>query len=370
MRVLLVDLETAWRGGQSQALLLLRGLRARGHAAELLSVRGAALAQRALAQGIPVHRTAPTFRRANAARLLRQLLRERHVDVVYANEAHALTAAWLARAHRAAPLVAARRVLFPLSRGRLSRARYRAAARILAISQAVRSELLAAGLDPARLEVIPDGVELAPRISPEERSRARRQWGIAADEPAAAYVASLTTEKGHALLLDAFAELRRAVPRCRLLLAGSGPLQKSLEETARRANLLPAVRFAGFVEDLRSVYAACDIFLFPSLREGLGSSLLSAMGCALPVVALASGGVAEAVEDGRNGLLVREPAPALFAAAAARLLNDTVLARRLGEAASETVAARFSADGMIEATLRVFERLVTGPSGAPGRFST
>jgi glycosyltransferase involved in cell wall biosynthesis len=369
VRVLLVDLETAWRGGQSQALLLLRGLRARGHAAELVSVRGAALAQRALAEGIPLHLTTSTLRRPNAARLLRRLLGERHVDVVHANEAHALTAAWLARTHRAAPLVAARRVLFPLSRGRLSLARYRAAARILAISQAVRSELLAAGLDPARLEVIPDGVELVPRISPEERSRARMRWGIAADEPAAAYVASLTTEKGHALLLEAFAELRRAVPRCRLLLAGSGPLRKSLEETARRANLLPAVRFAGFVEDLRSVYAACDIFLFPSLREGLGSSLLSAMGCALPVVALAGGGVAEAVENGRNGLLVTEPAAALLAAAAARLLHDTVLARRLGEAASETVAARFSADGMIEATLRVFERLATGPSGAPGRFS-
>jgi glycosyltransferase involved in cell wall biosynthesis len=369
VRVLLVDLEHVWRGGQSQALLLLQGIRARGHDAELVSVRGAALAQRAHSCGIPLHLVTPAFRRWGAARILRPLIRARRFDIVHANEAHALTAAWLARAHRLAAVVVARRVAFPLSRDRLSLARYRTAAKILAVSSAVRSELLAAGLDPARLEVIPDGVELVPRISLEERNRARMRWGIAADEPTAAYVASFTAEKGHALLLGAFAELRRTVPRCRLLLAGSGPLQKSFEEAARRAHLLPAVQFAGFVEDLRSVYAACDIFLFPSLREGLGSSLLSAMGCALPVVALASGGVVEAVEDGRNGLLVREPAPALLAAAAARLLNDAVLARRLGDAARETVASRFSANQMIEATLQAWERLTTGTAGAPGRFS-
>jgi glycosyltransferase involved in cell wall biosynthesis len=256
-----------------------------------------------------------------------------------------------------------------LSRSRLSLARYRAAARILAVSQAVRSELLAAGLDPVRIEVVSDGVDLAPRITPEERSRARVRWGIAEGQPVAAYVASLTPEKGHALLLDAFAELRRSVPGGRLFLAGTGPLQKSLEEKARAANLLSDVRFAGFVEDLRSLYAACDVFVFPSLREGLGSSLLTAMSFGLPVVALSGGGVTEAVEDDGNGLLVKEPVPALFAAAAARLLNDAALARRLGDAARETVAARYSADGMVEATLRVFERLTGGSAGVPGSFA-
>ena len=369
MHVLLVDLESAWRGGQSQALLLLRGLRARGHDAQLLSLPGAALAGRASAAGIPVHAAAATLRRLGAARLLRRLLRECRFDVVHANEAHALTAAWLAGAHRVTSLVAARRVIFPLRRASLSLARYRAAAAILAVSQAARGELLAAGLDPARIEVVPDGVELGPPISPEERTRARTRWGIAVDAPVTVYVASLTSEKGHALLLDAFAELRRAVPGCRLLLAGSGPLQRSLEEKARGAGLLPAVCFAGFVEDVRSVLAACDVFLFPSLREGLGSALLSAMGCGLPVVALESGGVTDAVADGRNGLLVKGASPAQLAAAAASLLNDSAFARRMGESARQTVTAHFSADRMIEATLRIFERLAAGAPAAPGRRS-
>ena len=91
------------------------------------------------------------------------------------------------------------------------------------------------------------------------------------------------------------------------------------------------------------------MFVFPSLSEGAGTSLLSAMAHALPVVALARGGVTEIVRGRPNGLLVQEASPAALAAAAARLLADGELARQLGEAARETVAAKFSADRMVEA---------------------
>ncbi len=221
----------------------------------------------------------------------------------------------------------------------------------------MRAELCAAGLDASRIEVVADGVEPAPPIASQERLRAQERWGIPGGAPVAGYVASLTAEKGHALLLEAFAELRRAVPACRLLLAGSGPLQHSLQETARAAGLLPAVIFGGFVEDTRAVYAACDVFLFPSLREGLGSSLLDAMSYALPVVAFEGGAAGEIVEDGRDGLLVA-PAAAPLAAAATRLLTDHALAHRLGEAARQTVSARFSAARMVEATAQIYQRLI------------
>lgn len=364
MRVLLVDLERTWRGGQAQALLLLRGLVARGHSAELLSVQGAALAARARAESIPVATVSSAWRRPAAARLLRRMLAGGRFDVVLANDAHALTAAWLAGAHRRAPLVAVRRVAFPLSRGRIALARYRAAASILAVSQAVREQLLQAGLDPARIELLPDGVEIPPRLTSAERLSARSRWAIAASEPVVAYVASFSAEKGHTLLLDAFAELRCQFPACRLLLAGDGPLRAAMEEKARSSNLSSGVLFVGFVPDPQSVFAACDVFVFPSLNEGLGTSLLSAMANALPVVAFSSGGTSDVVEDGRNGLLLRECAPQALAIAAARLLADGALAERLGAAARETIAARFTSDRMVQGTLDVFESLRRTRSGA------
>jgi glycosyltransferase involved in cell wall biosynthesis len=134
-------------------------------------------------------------------------------------------------------------------------------------------------------------------------------------------------------------------------------LQNALQERARAAGVLPAVCFTGFLDDLRSAYAACDVFLFPSLREGLGSALLTAMGYGLPVAALEGGSIADILDDGRNGL-ISTATPEALAGAAVRLLTDIALARRLGEGARETVRERFSAGGMVEATARIYERLI------------
>ena len=363
-RVLLVDLERAWRGGQEQALLLVAGLRGRGHCAELVAVRDSAIAWRAQAAGIRVHATPDAGRRIGAARRVRGLLREKRFDIVYANEAHALTAAWLARSHRQAPLVAARRVVFPLSRNAISLARYRAAARILAISEAVRNELLAAGLDANRIEVVPDGVEIPAPITPDARENARKRWRFRTDETVVESVGALTAEKGHALLIDAFAKLRRELPNCRLLLAGEGRLRAQLERQAREGGLASAIVFAGFVPDVESVYAAGDLFAFPSLSEGAGSSLLRAMAYGLPVLGFARGGVAEIIEDGRTGVLEQEASAEALARAAARLLKDTDLRERLSRAARETVASRYSADRMVDGTARIFEGLIAGKAGS------
>ena len=358
-RVLLADLERVWRGGQEQALLLMTGLKRRGHCVELVAVQESAIASRSQAAGIRVHAIGDSARRIGAARRLRQLLRQTRFDLIYANEAHALTAAWLARSHRHVPLVAARRVTFPLSRSPISLARYRAAARILAISQAVRNELLAAGLDARRIEVVPDGVEIPGPVSPEAREEARKRWGFRADETVIVCVGALTAEKGHALLIEAFGELRREITSCRLLIAGEGRLRRQLEKQALDAALGSAIIFAGFVSDVESVYVAGDLFGFPSLEEGAGSSLLRAMAFGLPVVALARGGMAEIIEHGRNGVLVQKASAQALARVAGRMLGDKELKERLSRAARETVTSRYSADRMVDDTAHIFEELIS-----------
>jgi glycosyltransferase involved in cell wall biosynthesis len=363
VRVLVADLERVWRGGQEQALLLMTGLKRRGHCAELVAVRDSAIALRAQAAGIRVHVVSDRARRIGAARRLRQLIREKRFDLVYANEAHALTAAWLARVHRRVPLVAARRVVFPISRSPISLARYRAAARIVAISEAVRSELLAAGLDAKRIEVVPDGVEIPDPISPEAHLRARERWGLPVDATVIVNVGAFSAEKGHALLIEAFARLRREIGNCRLLIAGDGPLRDQLERQAKEAGVGAEINFAGFVSEVDAVYRAGDLFVFPSLHEGAGTSLLRAMAFGLPVLALARGGVSEIIAHGRNGVLVQKASADALAQAAAAMLRDVELRERLSQAAREAVASRYSADRMIDATARIFEELIS--SSAP-----
>jgi glycosyltransferase involved in cell wall biosynthesis len=109
-----------------------------------------------------------------------------------------------------------------------------------------------------------------------------------------------------------------------------------------------------------SVYRAGDLFVFPSLHEGAGTSLLRAMAFGLPVLALARGGVSEIIAHGRNGVLVQKASADALAQAAAAMLRDMELRERLSRAAREAVASRYSADRMIDATARIFEELISG----------
>jgi len=364
VRVLLVDLESAWRGGQSQALLLLQGLRARGHDAELLSVLGSALAERTCAAGISTHTTSAALGRLGAARLLRRLLRGRGFDVVHANEAHALTAAWLAGAHRRAPVVVSRRVAFPLNANRLARARYQTARRVLAISRFVAQSVVDSGLPAGVVRVVYDGVEVPPLPTPESRRRARERWGTPAGDPLLGCVGYLLPEKGQESLLRALPAIRARIPNCRLLLAGDGPCRPRLERLAEQLGVHSAVQFAGHLQDVAEVYRALDLFVFPSLAEPLGTSLLAAMACGLPVMAVAGGGVPEVIEEG-SGLLLAQSSPDEIARAAVALLLDRDRAARLGVAARRVIQQRFTSDHMVDATLKIYSELVASAAAAP-----
>lgn len=357
-RPLIVDLGRDYRGGQHQALLLLQGLLARGNSPELIAIEDSVLACRAKDAGINVHGVSPGNRRVAAALTIWRLVRSRRVDIVHANEPHALTSAWLARAHRAVPVIASRRIAVPLSRG-FSLARYRATARIVAVSHFVGKSVIDSGLPLSGIKVIYDGVEIPREISAEDRDRARTHFGIPPDAVCIGNVAAFVPEKGHAILLRAFAELRTKLraqfPGCVLLLCGEGPQREHLQKLAQQLQVFDAVKFAGPVSNIEYAFAAMDIFVFPSHEEPLGSALLAAMAHGLPVVAVGRGGVPEVVKHEENGLLVKSLDPRESIAAMCSLLADPEKSRRLGKSARETVVARFSVGHMVDETLRVFE---------------
>lgn len=358
MRTLHVDLGPDWRGGQSQALLLLRGLVARGHGADLLALEGSPLARRARATGIAVHPVQRRMARIHTAFRIHGLLQGGKIDVVHAHDAHALTAAWLARAHRQSVVVASRRVCYPLKPGRIARSRYQAAACVIAISRFVAESARSSGLPAEKLKIAYSGVELPELPSLEARTRMRQRWGVGS-EPLLGCVGYLLPDKGQASLIRALPALRTAYPDCRLLLAGDGPCRPALARTAEELEVASAVTFAGFIEDLAQVYPALDLFLFPAEAEGLGTSLLTAMAYGLPVVAVGGGAAPEVITAGENGMLLSDRKPGTIAAAVGRVLEDAGFAAHLGQAARASIEERFSADQMVESTLAIYEQFAS-----------
>lgn len=356
MTTLHVDLGPQWRGGQHQVFLLLQGLRARGHGVELVAPGGAPLSARATADGFAVHEVAPRLARPHAALRLRRLLAQTRCDIVHAHEAHGLTAAWLAGAYRRAALVAARHVAYPLN----SLGRYRAAHRVAAESEFIAKTVVDSGLPPEHVRVIYSGADVPPVLTPEEHREARRSFDVADDSPLLGCTSYLLPEKGHDKLIRALPAVRAQFPKIRLLLAGGGPCRAGLEALAQTLGVREAVLFAGIVEDVQRVYRALDIFVFPSLAEPLGTSLLAAMAHSLPVVAVASGGVPEVVVDKQTGLLVPASEPEPLAAALIELLREPARAAALGAAGRQRVLERFTSDHMVENTLRLYRELVGG----------
>ena len=357
MKILFVDLETEWRGGQNQALSLLTALNARGDTAELVAVEGSALGRRAAAKRVKVH-----FVREYAARILAtakifQLTKNGAFDVVHANEAHAVTAAWLAGAQQRAVFLISRRVGYPLGKGRVALARYKAAQRIIAISQWVAERLAASGAPKEKLVVIHEGVEIRALPEAEARKRARARWGVSEETALLGSVGVLLPDKGHELLIRALALLRVEFPDCKLLLAGTGPSRVTLEQLAAELGVSEMVIFAGFVADIETVYAALDVFLFPSFFEGLGTSLLAAMSYEVPSVAFDCCAFGEIIENGKSGLLVQTGNVEEIVKAVSQLLRDKAFARAMGEAGRARIAERFSSERMVEEMSKVYREV-------------
>ncbi|HLG97334.1 MAG TPA: glycosyltransferase family 4 protein [Bryobacteraceae bacterium] len=359
MTTLHIDLGQEWRGGQSQALLLLKGLSAAGDVAELIAPAVSPLVQRASAAGLSVHPVRGPAIRIRASIEVARRLRRTKFDIVHCHDAHALTAAWLAGAHEEARLVASRRVSYALAQNRLARMRYQSAHRMVAVSGFVKGRLIESGIPSEKIEVIYDGVEVPPPTSAALRHAARRQFGL--DTPddlcllgSAGY---LVSNKGQDVLIQAMPGILAKYPRSVLLLAGDGPCRSSLERFAAQLGISGAVRFTGALDDLASFYGALDVYMNATIHEGLGTALLSAMAHGVPVVTTASDATPEIVKDGVNGRLVGEREPAAIAAAVLRLLDQWPLSKGLGTEARNTVEQRFSATSMVERTRSLYRSL-------------
>jgi len=296
----------------------------------------------------------------SAAARIRSILREGRIELVHANEAHAVTAAWLAGASRKVPFVISRRVGYPLGQSWIAQARYRAASCIIANSRWVADQAIASGAPKDKLRVAYEGVVIPQGTPPQLRLASRHRWGVAGDAQLLGCVGVLLPDKGQEWLIRALVEVHKEFPSARLLLAGDGPMRGELEALAKTLGLGDAVVFAGFVKDVESVYAALDVFLLPSFFEALNNSLLAAMAHAIPSIAFRRGALAEIIEDGKSGLIVSGPQVQEIYQAVARILRDYNFARRLGEAGRVRVMENFSADSMVERIVEIYDEVLRG----------
>lgn len=355
LRLLYLDTEASWRGGQEQLLSLMHGLEKKGHEVHLAAPPDAPLARRCRELGLPVHsfRQRAEFSPSGLVRLLR-ILGQQPFDVVHSNTPRTLiTAATAARLRHRPLCISSRRVIFPL-RSPLSRLKYNWTLHgVIAICRSIQSVLVEAGVNPDLIRVVYEGVDLDWYDQLEKPPFER---GL--DEVLIGMVAHMSHEKGHADLLQAASLLASRFPEARYILIGDGALREDLRRQCRQSRLEGLVRFTGFRDDSEALMKHLDIFCLPSHSEGFSSALLAAMANRLPSVVTRVGGNRELVLDGETGFLVPPADPPELAEALWRLLQSPRLRHRMGQAARVRVEENFTLEKKIAQTEAVYRRLL------------
>ncbi len=361
MRVAHLDTGRTWRGGQAQALLLMRELRSSGHEQLLLAQPGALL-ERAAAEGFTTHRWPSRGELDPLAYFsARSALARYRPDIAHAHSAHAhAIGVPAARAAGVPGVVVSRRVDFKVRTNPFSRFKYAwPVDRYLCISDGVRQAMLASGVPGEWLRLVPSGVDMFEVRTAGSRVVVplKELAGLSADAEIVGTVASLAPHKNHALLLEAVPSIVAARPRAHFVWLGEGECRGALERRRRELKLESRVHLLGFHADALALMRQFDLFVLPSYLEGLCTSLLDAQVLGVPIVATAVGGVPEVVSDGETGRLVRSLEPGPLSAAIVEALERPDLRTSWAERARLTVEA-FGIANTARRTLEAYEEVL------------
>jgi glycosyltransferase involved in cell wall biosynthesis len=229
----------------------------------------------------------------------------------------------------------------------------------VAVSHGVKDYLVKEiGLDPDKVRVVPNGVDIAAIDTARPGREVRRELGLPQDVPVIGLVGRLDHwGKGHKELFTALASLKDRYP-CHTLIVGGGRREEGVKQLAASLHLAGQVHFLGSRRDVPDLLQAMDIFVLPSYSEGLSLALLEAMAAGLPVIVSRVGGNPEVVTDGKTGLLIPPRDAEALAQALERLLGDPAGAKELGKNARRLVEADYSLERLGREINEIYEELV------------
>lgn len=338
-----INLARGFRGGERQTQLLVEGLASRGWHQKLVVRKDESLAKRcANIDGVELQ-TVPGNVISAASAL-------NDVGLVHVHEGRAIQAGYLNQKLRGIPYIVTRRVQKGPRHDPLTKAMYRRAASVVALSKAISASIVA--LD-GRLtcDVVPDcSSRLETNV--ENVRLLRKQFG---EGFVVGHIGELDdSHKGQLQILSIAKRLAGKIPDLTFVMVGSGKDGKMLEQ---EASDLPNVVFSGQVDNVGDYLAAFDAFLYPSRHEGFGSILLDALTFGLPIVASAVGGIPELIDDGKNGFLCELDNPDTLSEAVLNLYRNPDLRDRISRANVKKAAA-YSQDQMTGRYVAIYERLV------------
>ncbi len=297
-------------------------------------------------------------------RAFRGLIRKEQVAVIHAHEFTANVYGSLVGQITGVPVVATvhgRSYFADQAKRRMAYRYVSRVSRMVAVSEDLKQFIVErAGVAEHRVSVVYNGVDASDPPRAEQSRALRTSLGLDGCDHVIGAVGSLYPVKGHIHLIAALPAILRACPGTLLLLVGQGELESYLRAEVASRNLGAHVRFLGFRSDVAALLSLFDVFVLPSLSEGLSMALLEAMAAGNPVVATRVGGNPELVLDGDTGFLVGAESPDSISDRVVRLLQDKALAARMGESGRRRVREKFSLRATVDRYQGYYEQATGG----------
>lgn len=230
---------------------------------------------------------------------------------------------------------------------------------IISLSQQITDELLKAGFERSRIVEIANGVDIQ-RFTPasaEEKGQLRRELGLSVEGTQVIFTGRLNYQKGLDTLIRAWKEVQAAHPEARLLLLGKDEEGGTLQQLAAELGLEGAIQFLGHSEQALPYVRSSDVFVLPSLFEGLSNALLEAMACGLAVVATNIGGTCEVIRQDLDGLLVEPGDVAALAGRLNQVVGDAAVRQHLALQARKRVEEQYTLDRTVERYTALYLRV-------------
>lgn len=229
---------------------------------------------------------------------------------------------------------------------------------VIAVSKPVAEHLKKDfNVSPDKVHLIPNGIDLDRFVkSTDQLRREARQKLNFGDTPLIGVIARLSDVKGINILIKAMPLILKEIPSVKLLVAGQGPEEANLKKLTQDLSLIDQVHFRNTINQTQDLLPAFDVFVMPSLMEGLGLSVMEAQACGIPVVASRVGGLVDLIEDGRSGFLVPAKDPEILADRIIKIIQDPQKAKMMADQARSNIEKCFTAELMLKQTLEIYEQ--------------
>ncbi len=358
LTVLHTESSTGWGGQENRTLQESKELIKRGHRAIILCQPGSGLAKKAGETGIP---TSVVRMRNNfdpvAINFVRRLIRKENINII---NTHSSKDSWIATigarlSGRRHAIVRTRHLAIGIKK---SLTYTLLPDKIVTVSEFVRRLFIEQGIQPDKVVTIHSGIDLREFDPLKTDNTLRKETGISSAAPVIVMVAILRFDKGHYYFVHAAKKVLKKFPDAKFLIVGEGPQRANIEGYINEFGLNGNVLMLGLRGDIPRILASANLYVIPSLREGMGQSTMEAMSMGLPVIASNVGGLPELVIDNQTGILIPPKDISALAEAIIELLSDKEKSERLARCAQQSIKDNYAIEKTVDRTLNLYAELL------------